>query len=88
MIFLFAGYETSSSSLGFLAYNLVTNPDVMKKLQEEIDSTFPNKVCREGLVYLSVTGLCALVPNFFVLASEDMFVLITHTDASKYVSWL
>lgn len=43
MIFLFAGYETSSSSLGFLAYNLVTNPDVMKKLQEEIDSTFPNK---------------------------------------------
>uniref|UniRef100_A0A3Q3LQP0 Cytochrome P450 3A n=1 Tax=Mastacembelus armatus TaxID=205130 RepID=A0A3Q3LQP0_9TELE len=43
MIFIFAGYETSSSSLCFLAYNLATNPHVMKELQEEIDSTFPNK---------------------------------------------
>ncbi|KAM9857432.1 cytochrome P450 3A56-like isoform 2-T3 [Aulostomus maculatus] len=43
MMFLFAGYETSSSSLTFLAYNLATNPHVMTKLQEEVDSTFPNK---------------------------------------------
>ncbi|KAK5865791.1 hypothetical protein PBY51_020033 [Eleginops maclovinus] len=43
MIFLFAGYETSSSSLSFLAYNLARNPHVMKQLQEEVDSTFPNK---------------------------------------------
>ncbi|XP_041656171.1 cytochrome P450 3A27-like [Cheilinus undulatus] len=43
MIFIFAGYETSSSSLGFLAYNLATNPHIQKKLQEEIDETFPNK---------------------------------------------
>uniref|UniRef100_A0A7N5ZYV0 Cytochrome P450 3A n=1 Tax=Anabas testudineus TaxID=64144 RepID=A0A7N5ZYV0_ANATE len=43
MIFIFAGYETSSSALTFLSYNLATNPDVMKRLQQEIDSTFPNK---------------------------------------------
>uniref|UniRef100_A0A8C5G4X6 unspecific monooxygenase n=1 Tax=Gouania willdenowi TaxID=441366 RepID=A0A8C5G4X6_GOUWI len=43
MIFLFAGYETTSSSLTFLAYNLATNPEVMTKMQEEIDRTFPNK---------------------------------------------
>ncbi|XP_029288155.1 LOW QUALITY PROTEIN: cytochrome P450 3A40-like [Cottoperca gobio] len=43
MIFLFAGYETSSSSLTFLAYNLARNPHAMKELQEEVDSTFPNK---------------------------------------------
>nr|XP_040042230.1 cytochrome P450 3A30-like isoform X1 [Gasterosteus aculeatus aculeatus] len=43
MIFLFAGYETSSSTLSFLAYNLATNPHIMKRLQEEVDSTFPNK---------------------------------------------
>uniref|UniRef100_A0A674N500 Cytochrome P450 3A n=1 Tax=Takifugu rubripes TaxID=31033 RepID=A0A674N500_TAKRU len=44
MIFIFAGYETTSSSLGFLAYNLATNPKIQKKLQEEIDKTFPGKV--------------------------------------------
>ncbi|XP_040003378.1 cytochrome P450 3A40-like isoform X2 [Xiphias gladius] len=43
MIFIFAGYETTSSSLAFLAYSLATNPDVMKQVQEEIDATFPNK---------------------------------------------
>uniref|UniRef100_A0A3B4BAF6 Cytochrome P450 3A n=2 Tax=Periophthalmus magnuspinnatus TaxID=409849 RepID=A0A3B4BAF6_9GOBI len=43
MIFLFAGYETTSSSMCFLAYNLALHPDVMEKLQAEIDSTFPNK---------------------------------------------
>uniref|UniRef100_UPI0037E8D2E6 cytochrome P450 3A40-like n=1 Tax=Semicossyphus pulcher TaxID=241346 RepID=UPI0037E8D2E6 len=43
MIFIFAGYETSSSSLGFLAYNLATHPEIQKKLQEEIEETFPGK---------------------------------------------
>ncbi|XP_061536129.1 cytochrome P450 3A40-like isoform X2 [Phycodurus eques] len=43
MIFIFAGYETTSSSLGFLAHNLATNHHVMKKLQDEVDVTFPNK---------------------------------------------
>ncbi|XP_061770171.1 cytochrome P450 3A30-like isoform X4 [Nerophis ophidion] len=43
MIFIFAGYETSSSTLGFLAYNLATNPHVMKRLQEEVDATFPKQ---------------------------------------------
>ncbi|KAM6925182.1 cytochrome P450 3A27-like isoform 1-T1 [Xenentodon cancila] len=43
MIFIFAGYETSSSSLGFLAYNLATHPHIQKILQEEIDETFPDE---------------------------------------------
>ncbi|XP_061085214.1 cytochrome P450 3A30-like [Conger conger] len=43
MMYIFAGYETSSSTLTFLTYNLATNPETMIKLQEEIDQVFPNK---------------------------------------------
>ncbi|XP_035513181.1 cytochrome P450 3A40-like [Morone saxatilis] len=43
MIFIFAGYETSSSTLGFIAYSLATHPETQKILQQEIDETFPEK---------------------------------------------
>uniref|UniRef100_A0A8D0G8C5 Cytochrome P450 3A n=1 Tax=Sphenodon punctatus TaxID=8508 RepID=A0A8D0G8C5_SPHPU len=42
-IFIFAGYEPTSNSLSYIAYNLAIHPDVQQKLQEEVDSILPNK---------------------------------------------
>ncbi|CAO2630198.1 Cytochrome P450 3A6 [Lemmus lemmus] len=52
--FIFAGYETTSTTLSFVMYTLATHPDVQKKLQHEIDSVLPNKapVTYETLVKL------------------------------------
>ncbi|XP_025236308.1 cytochrome P450 3A5 isoform X4 [Theropithecus gelada] len=43
IIFIFAGYETTSSVLSFIIYELATHPDVQQKLQEETDAVLPNK---------------------------------------------
>ncbi|KAL7829732.1 hypothetical protein AOLI_G00306170 [Acnodon oligacanthus] len=41
-IFVLAGYETTSTTLTFLLYNLATNPDCQSKLVEEIEEAFPH----------------------------------------------
>ena len=42
MIFLLAGFETTSTSLAFLSYQLALNPDVQEKLRNEVDQHFPD----------------------------------------------
>lgn len=41
-IFFFAGFETISTAMTFMAYELVVNPDCQKKLQQEIDEMNEN----------------------------------------------
>ncbi|NXC31849.1 CP3AD protein, partial [Campylorhamphus procurvoides] len=42
-IFIFAGYEPTSNTLCYLAYELALHPDVQQKVMEEIDTVLPNK---------------------------------------------
>ena len=43
MLFFIAGYETTNSTLGFIVYSLATNPEVQKKLIDEIDEVTPTR---------------------------------------------
>ncbi|XP_057619735.1 cytochrome P450 3A25 [Chionomys nivalis] len=43
VVFIFAGYDATSTSISFIMYELATHPDVQKKLQDEIDRALPNK---------------------------------------------
>ena len=44
IIFIFAGYDTTSNALSFIMYLLSTHSYVQKKLQHEIDLALPKKV--------------------------------------------
>lgn len=43
-IFLLAGFETSSTTLGLLAHHLAQSLHVQDKLHQEIDEHFPDQV--------------------------------------------
>ena len=47
MIFFVAGYETTASTLQFLAYELAVNPEIQERLIQEIDD-----VCGKVAIYV------------------------------------
>ena len=43
-VMLVAGYETTSSALGFLAHEIARHPEVQEQLQQERDQHFGDEV--------------------------------------------
>uniref|UniRef100_A0A8C6J2W9 Uncharacterized protein n=1 Tax=Melopsittacus undulatus TaxID=13146 RepID=A0A8C6J2W9_MELUD len=71
-VFVFAGYETTSSTLSYLSYNLATHPDVQQQLRDEIDAYLPNRV-KEGeemlglyqkIEYLDMVHMVVMIPAY------------------------
>ena len=44
VVFILAGYETTSTAMAYMSYQLASNPDVQTKLQQEIDEHFSDQV--------------------------------------------
>lgn len=50
MNFFLAGFETVSSTICFTLYELAVNPDVQRKLRDEIDEESDEKLTYEAIV--------------------------------------
>lgn len=53
ILFMFIGYDTTSNTLTFTAYNLATHPECQEKLIDEIDTVL-GKVRTESIILLTV----------------------------------
>ena len=54
MVFLLAGYDTSSISLGLASYHLAIYPEVQDKVLKEIDRLFPGDAVDYGALHETV----------------------------------
>ena len=65
LTFLLGGYETSSTTLGFVCYHLALDTHVQDKLRDEIDSVWPeNEVGKRRSCFLeTVLHFQVLYPN-------------------------
>lgn len=62
-LFYLAGFDTSSSALTYALYELVRNPDLMQKLQREIDDTLSrhnNEITYDAINEMKFLELCIL----------------------------
>ncbi len=44
MMFLAAGYETTSAAIAKITHDLAVHPELQRRVQQEIDEHFPGEV--------------------------------------------
>lgn len=62
-LFYLAGFDTSSSAFAYCLYELVRNPELMQKVQQEIDETLSrhnNEVTYDAIQEMKFLELCIL----------------------------
>lgn len=69
LLFLLAGYETTSTTLAYIMYEMSVNPEAQKKLQEEIDELFPENVSYCVLLVLIITFLSRSLDEVIIIIS-------------------
>ncbi|CAF1547533.1 unnamed protein product [Didymodactylos carnosus] len=57
VLFMVAGYETTSTSLAYSTYILANHPDIQRKLQEEIDQNYRDDVDTQNPDYNFVNNM-------------------------------
>ena len=62
--FIFAGYETTSTTLAFATYLLAIHPEVQEKLANEIHEYFEENPVSKGLV-------CCVVCHSYLMCSTS-----------------
>lgn len=55
LIFFFAGFDTTSTMMSHMAHELAINPEIQKRLQNEVDATFA--ACKGKITYEGITKM-------------------------------
>ncbi|XP_070556749.1 cytochrome P450 3A29-like [Ptychodera flava] len=96
LTFFFAGFETTSTLMGFLAYSLATNPDIQEKLCAEIDDVMakydePTYEAVSKMSYLDMVVCEALrmyppAPRFDRQCTEDITIAGIHIPKGMVIA--
>lgn len=82
LIFFFAGFDTVSTLMYFMSYELALNPNIQQRLQKEIDDTL--KECNGDLTYEALLKMkymdmvvCGMYAIIYYLPSINFHILLS-----------